>query len=148
MKTVEIEQITKVLKYEAVDGTIFSTKEECVRYEESAKCVLFGKYKGLVVKETTEEALYKAGSDEYKVEIVKINEEKDVDAVMQLYYYYNTSKYSIEQGEKMKESCLKALSEKDYLIIYRGYYDEDSFWIRGTVGELISHIKESCYAIN
>lgn len=148
MKPVEIEKITKVTHYEAIDGTTFTTKEECVRYEESAKCVLFSRYRSLVVKETTEEALYKAGSDEYKVEVIRINEEKDIDAVMQLHYYYNNSKYAIEQGEKIKESCLKALSEKDYLIIYRGYYDEDSFWIRGTVGELITHIKEFCYATN
>lgn len=148
MKQIEIENVTKVIKYEAIDGTVFSTKEECTRYEESAKCVLFSRYKSLVVKETTEEALYKAGSDEYNIDVVRINEEKDIDTVMQLYYYYNNYKSAIEQGEKIKEACLKALLEKDYLIIYRGYYDEDNFWIRGTVGELITHIKESCYATN
>lgn len=147
MKKIEVENVTKVIKYEAIDGTVFSTKEECVKYEESAKCVLFSKYKSLVVKETTESALYKAGSDD-RIDVIKINEEKDIDVVMQLYYYYNNSDYALEQGEKIIKSCFKALSEKDYLIIYRGYEDEDDFWIRSTIRELITHIKEFCQITN
>lgn len=147
MKQIEVENVTKVIKYEAIDGTVFSTKEECVKYEESAKCVLFSKYKSLVVKETTESALYKAGSDD-RIDVIKINEEKDIDVVMQLYYYYNNSDYALKQGERMIKSCFKALSEKDYLIIYRGYEDEDGFWIRSTIGELITYIKEFCYITN
>lgn len=147
MKIVKEEKKYTVEVYEAIDGTVFSTKEECVKYEESAKCVLFSRYKSLVVKETTESALYKAGSDD-RIDVIKINEEKDIDVVMQLYYYYNNSDYALEQGERMVKSCLKALSEKDYLIIYRGYEDEDNFWIRCTIGELITHIKEFCYTTN
>lgn len=147
MKQIEVENVTKVTKYEAIDGTIFSTKEECIKYEESAKCVLVSKYKSLIVKETTESTLYKVGSDE-RIDVIKINEEKDIDAVMQLYYYYNNSNYALEQGERMIKSCLKALSEKDYLIIYRGYEGEDSFWIRSTIGELITHIREFCCTTN
>ena len=59
MKQVEIENITKVTKYEAIDGTLFSSKEECVKYEETAKCVLLGKYKRLVVKSIKEDTFYK-----------------------------------------------------------------------------------------
>ena len=147
MKQIEVENVTKVTKYEAIDGTVFPTKEECIKYEESAKCVLFSRYKNLLVKATLELDLYKTSSDD-RIDVIKINEEKDIDVVMQLYYYYNNYDYALKQGERMMKSCLKALLEKDYLIIYRGYDDTEDFWIRCTIGELITHIKEFCYTTN
>lgn len=148
MKQIEIENVTKVTKYEAIDGTVFSFKEDCIRYEESAKCVLLSKYKKLVVKEVVEDTLYKTGSDENNLDIVSLKEEKDIDVVMQLFYYYNNSQYSLKRGEEVREICVKAFKEDDLLIIYRGYSSEDNFWVRSTVNDLVSHIQNTCYEVD
>lgn len=148
MKPVEIEKITKVTHYEAIDGTTFTTKEECVRYEESAKCVLLSRYKGMVVKQTNEDAFYKAGSDEFELDIVKLKDDSSINIIMQLYHYYNTGEYAKTHAESVEKSCARALEEDDFLIIYRGDSYDDRFWVRGTRNELFEHINSICNETN
>lgn len=144
MKPVEIEKVTKVTHYEAIDGTTFTTKEECVKYEESAKCVLLSRYKSLVVKQTNEEAFYKAGSDEVELDIVKLKDSSSINIIMQLHYYYNTGEYDKTYAESIEKFCDRALEEDDSLIIYRGDSYEDRFWVRGTKYGLFEHINFIC----
>lgn len=42
MKTIreEVKRVEVITKYEAVDGTVFTTEEECKKYEETAKCAI------------------------------------------------------------------------------------------------------------
>ena len=49
MKEIKEELIHKiyVTKYEANDGTIFTTSEECQKYENSARAAILAKYKEL-----------------------------------------------------------------------------------------------------
>lgn len=148
MKQVEIEKTTKVTHYEAIDGTTFTTKEECVRYEESAKCVLLSRYKGMIVKQTNEDAFYKAGSDEFELDMVKLKDSSSINIIMQLYYYYNTGEYAKSCAESMEKSCARALKEDDFLIIYRGDSYDDRFWVRGTRNELFEHINSICNETN
>lgn len=144
MKQIEIENITKVTKYEAIDGTLFSSKEECVKYEETAKCVLLGKYKRLVVKSTKEDTFYKTGSDEVDIDIVKLGGNADISLILQLHYYYHSGDYAKEYAEKIENTCNKALREDDYLIIYRGDCYDDNFWVRYTRNEFYDHITAIC----
>ena len=51
MKKLEKDLITKYTVFQAVDGTEFSQKEECEKYEESALGVLRGKIKRLTICE-------------------------------------------------------------------------------------------------
>jgi hypothetical protein len=148
MKPIEIEKVTKVTHYEAIDGTTFTTKEECAKYEESAKCVLLSRYKGMIVKQTNEYAFYKTGSDEIKLDIVKLKNSSSVNIIMQLYYYYNTGEYAETYTKSIEESCARALEEADFLIIYRGDEYEDGFWVRGTRNELFEHINSICNETN
>lgn len=144
MKTIEVEKIIKEIKYGAIDGTLFNTKDECIKYESTAKAVLLAKYKKLVVKEDTEYNLFHCGSEDCGVDLVKFNTTEDVRNVMQLFALYNPHTASTESNvsERM-EMCEKALHTNDTLIIHRGY-EEDSFWIESTLGDKIAHIKESC----
>lgn len=148
MKPVEIEKITKVTHYEATDGTTFTTKEECAKYEESAKCVLLSRYKGMIVKQTNEYAFCEAGSEECELDIVKLKDSSSVNIIMQLYYYYNTGDYAKTHAESIEKSCARALEEDDFLIIYRGDSYDDRFWIRGTRNELFEHINSICNETN
>ena len=71
MKPIEIEKVTKVTHYEAIDGTTFTTEEECVKYEDTAKCVLLTKYKPLVKRTASECDIFNTGSDEYMIDILQ-----------------------------------------------------------------------------
>ena len=148
MKEIKEEIIKKEYKstWEAIDGITFTTKEECVKYEESAKCVLLSRYKGMIVKQTNEDAFYKTGSDE--LDIVKLKNDSSINIIMQLYHYYNTGEYAKTYAESIEKSCVRALEEDDFLIIYRGDRYEDSFWVRGTRNELFEHINSICNETN
>ena len=50
MKEISVEKTLTVRKYEAVDGTLFDDKDECQRYENTARCVLLSKYNKLIIK--------------------------------------------------------------------------------------------------
>ena len=58
--------------YKADDGTFFKTKEECQKYEETAKMVCYGKAKQYLIGETTECCLTEFGSDENSIEIYNV----------------------------------------------------------------------------
>ena len=146
MKEIYKTSTVKELFYEAVDGTTFKDKKECEKYENTAKCALLVKYKPLVVKETTEYTLYKTGNDEDAIDIVKLKSKEDIDTLMQLFFYYSgQGEYQLKRAPAIKSSCEKALETNDFLIIYRGYCDEDShFYIRGTVKEIYENMIKCC----
>lgn len=146
MKEVYVTKEVKELLYEAIDGTIFKDEAECKKYEESAECTLLVKYNPLVIKKTTEWELYKSGSDEETVHVVKLKSKEDIDTIIQLYFHYNRKS---EQSEKnaiaMRKSCEKAFDTDDFLIIYRGYCNDNcNFWIRSTVTETYEHMIKFC----
>lgn len=105
--------------YQAADGTVFDTKEECEKYEQTARFVLNTKFKRLVVKETTEWDLFHAGSDDNIVYAVRLEKGADVDTVMQLYCHDNSW---INQSEgKYKEEA--------YNLIYGAFRNGDILFV-------------------
>ena len=144
MKQIEVEKIIKESKYEAIDGTLFSNKDECVKYENSAKVVLLAKYNKLVVKSDTEYNIFHCGSDDCYVDLVKVNNTEDIKNIMQLFALYNPHTASTESNVSERMTiCEKALHTDDILFVHRGYED-DSFWIESTLGDKIDYIKERC----
>lgn len=146
MKEVYITIEVKELFYEAFDGTTFKDKKECEKYEVSAECTLLTKYSPLIVKKTNEWELYNSGSDEETVHVVKLKSKEDIDTLIQLYFHYNGKSERTEKNAiSMLKSCKKALETDDFLIIYRGYCDDNShFYIRGTVTETYEHMIKLC----
>lgn len=129
-------------EYEAIDGEIFKTKEECEKYDKSARAVLQSKYKKLVLKETNEYNLFDIGSEDNTVEIIKVGSQKDLDLVKQMYYMYNSHLDPKNPNEWTKiefENMDNALKNKDILFIGRGY-DDESFWIYGSCNSLCEKI--------
>ena len=147
MKEIKEELIHKtyVTKYEANDGTIFTTSEECLKYENSARAVLFAKFKDIQIKLISEYNLFGVGSEEYFYSVVKIMNVGDIDLILQLYCLIN-NRYDESKIQEIKDLCHKAHFNDDYLIIGRGceYDGYDNFWVFSTLTDLLNHILKNC----
>lgn len=119
MKKIEIKSEVVNYKWESMDGTQFDDKEECIAYERSAKGVIKGRVKKLVVTEGSECDILNAGSDENDVWVAKPKTEADLDAIRQMYNLYGgRSEYlPILDGQVGK------------LVIITLSYDDADMWI-------------------
>ena len=144
MKPIEIEKVTKVTRYEAIDGTTFATEEECVKYEDTAKCVLLTKYKPLVKRTASECDIFNTGSDEYMIDILQyLSSESDIDILIQLHKLYCSSrKFNDDFYDKMRSKLEKCLKNRDIVLIGRGteYDGYDNFYILTTLQDITDNI--------
>ena len=144
MKPIEIEKVTKVTRYEAIDGTTFTTEEECVKYEDTAKCVLLTKYKPLVKRTASECDIFNTGSDEYMIDILQyLSSESDIDILIQLHRLYCSNRnLNDDFYDKMRSKLEKCLKNKDIVLIGRGteYDGYDNFYILTTLQDITDNI--------
>ena len=146
MKEVVIEKIVKETQYEAIDGTIFINREECINYDNTARAVLLSKYNKLVLKRMSEYALFGSGSDDYELEIISVNNSEDIKTVMQLIGLENhhlLKKEYQDKYNKYMETLEYALKNNDLVFIYRGYVN-DNFCIDGTLKDRLEYITNAC----
>lgn len=132
-------------KYEAIDGSIFKSKEECQKYEESAKMVAYSKYLPLVIDRKKEYAIYQVGSEEYEIDIVKINQLEDIDIILQLYSLYHPYR-DVKDLSKERVKLNTWFNNNEIVFIGRGcnYDNYDGFEFLGTMNDLINDIKKAC----
>lgn len=124
MKEIEIEQKTYKYLYEAADGTRFESREECQKYEKSAKGVIKARFKKLVVYKDTECNILGTGSDDFTLYGVRLSEEKDKDTILQLYLLDNPYAQRDEnEGFLIRAKNLIdfAYKENDILLIGENY---------------------------
>lgn len=144
MKPIEIEKVTKVTHYEAIDGTTFTTEEECVKYEDTAKCVLLTKYKPLVKRTASECDIFNTGSDEYMIDILQyLSSESDIDILIQLHRLYCSDRnLNDDFYNKMRSKLEKCLKNRDIVLIGRGteYGGYDNFYILTTLQDITDNI--------
>ena len=144
MKPIEIEKVTKVTHYEAIDGTTFTTEEECVKYEDTAKCVLLTKYKPLVKRTASECDIFNTGSDEYMIDILQyLSSESDIDILIQLHRLYCSGRnLNDDFYDKMRSKLEKCLKNRDIVLIGRGteYDGYDNFCILTTLQDITDNI--------
>lgn len=144
MKPIEIEKVTKVTHYEAIDGTTFTTEEECVKYEDTAKCVLLTKYKPLVKRTASECDIFNTGSDEYMIDILQyLSSESDIDILIQLHRLYCSNRnLNDDFYNKMRSKLEKCLKNRDIVLIGRGteYDGYDNFYILTTLQDITDNI--------
>lgn len=149
MKRVDVTVETTKVVYEAYDGNQFGSKEECAKYEESAKCALLSKYNKYVIRKTNELNLFDAGSDEYDYDIVTIPDDYAEQVVLQVLYLFNSyltdEKYE-DNNERYVNRISRAKEEKDFLFISRGYCGDGgySFCPTCTFNEHKEDILELC----
>ena len=144
MKPIEIEKVTKVTRYEAIDGTTFTTEEECQKYEDTAKCILLTKYKPLIKRTASEYDIFNTGSDEYMVDILQyLSSESDIDILIQLHRLYCSSRnFNDDFYNKMRSKLEKCLKNRDIVLIGRGteYDGYDNFYILTTLQDITDNI--------
>jgi hypothetical protein len=147
MKEIKKEVSHTVTTYEAVDGTPFTNKEECEKYEQTAKCALQQRYRPLVVRTDTECNIFGGvGSEDCTVDIVKISKSEDIDTLLQLYRLNHAHlerpeyKHWVDEAHK---KCSLALQGSGYVFVGRGC-EEDNFWIIGSQDSAIQAIKDAC----
>lgn len=146
MKEVVIEKIVKETQYEAIDGTIFEDREECIKYENTARALVLSRYNKLVLKRLSEAELLGNGSDDGEMEIISINNSEDIKTVMQLLGLENPhllNKAQQDRYTKCMETLEYALKNDDVVFIYRGY-GNDNFYIDGTLNGRLEHITNAC----
>ena len=142
---IEKTKVEVIYEYEAMDGSIFKSKEECKKYEESATMVVYSKYKPLVIARKKEYAIYQTGSDEYEIDIIKIKQTEDIDTLLHMYSLYHPS-YNKDDIAQERIRLEKWFSDGEIVFIGRGcgYDNYDSFEFIGTMNEVINHIIKAC----
>lgn len=138
MKEVVKEVIKREIIWEASDGTQFNSKEECQKYENTANCVIRTRYSPLVVKSLREEELLINGCYDTIIEVIKLDDSSDINTVLAM-----CRLYGYDEDEAV---CKKALKNDSYILINRGY-DNDSFWIMGTIDDVLQKISNKLSSI-
>lgn len=144
MKEVTKEKKSTYTVYQAIDGTEFNSKEECQKYEDTAKCVLLTKYKPLVKRSDSEYNIFNTGSDEYIIDILRpLSTESDIDIIIQLCRLYNgNGKIKDDYYNNLRSRLEECLQLKDTILIGRGteYDGYDNFFILTTLQEISNKI--------
>ena len=138
--------------YQAIDGTIFEDKEECKKYDNSAQAVLLAKYKSYVINTGTEEEIFGHGSQDYYIDVVRVNDPIIIDTVCQLFVLINTygsAEDRIKRLNKTRDRLQRALLDDDYIFIGRGCIGNDNdtyddFYVYETRAELLDNINRNC----
>ena len=131
MKKLEKDLITKYTVFQAVDGTEFSQKEECEKYEKSALGVLRGKIKKFVVCEPKDAWTFMGGYDDHQVIAVKPQTEADVDIILQ--WYYLEHPYILENNRKVErenfEEVIIEAWKNDDIVLFGINYEKEYYFI-------------------
>lgn len=144
MKEITKEKKSTYTVYQAIDGTEFNSKEECQKYEDTAKCLLLTKYKPLVKRTVSEYDIFNTGSDEYMIDILQyLSSESDIDILIQLNrLYYSGRKPDDDFYDNMRSKLEKCLKNRDIVLIGRGteYDGYDNFYLLTTLQEITDNI--------
>lgn len=136
-----VEKITEIKEtfYKATDGTLFEEREECLKYESSARCVLLTRYENLVIKTLSEGEVFGCTGSDYEIDICKVKDDRDIDIILQLHKLYCSS-ISIDSLKDIKEK-LETSINCGAVLIGRGYNREETFWFITTTNNLVERIK-------
>ena len=139
----QIQRTETIIRYEAVDGTIFPNREECERYESTALGVLMGKLMKLVETKTNEWDLLK-GEEYTEVLAIRMPREQDKDTVLQTYYLRNPWVFIEDENAKKNKEGAEALVDQAYrdndLLLIGMNTDNDSFFMLDTRMNIINRL--------
>lgn len=141
MKEITKEITTKYIVYQAVDGTEFTRKEKCVKYEESALVVLRGKIKRLTVCEPQDAWMLMGGYDDHQVIAIKPQIEVDVNTILQWYYLeqpYILGDSRKSEKENFEEVITEAYKNKDAILF--GINCEKEYYFINSCRNIINNL--------
>ena len=148
MKEIKKEIIKKeyLYEYESFDGQLFNTKEECEKYESSAKGVILQKIHNCIVGEKHDAWELMGGYDDHKVVAVKVNTQEDADNLLQFYYLEHPwilenkdiNECADNQVKRIQRMLDRALKEKDCILM--GIDCDDEYYFINTRNAIIVNL--------
>lgn len=133
----KVNVITKTIEevngYIAEDGTWFKEKEQCQKYEESAKMVVFNMIKEKMIAKTNANHLLFEGSEDTDIEIFKVDSLETMELLNRYIALYS---YSMPKENLIKEDAIG----KNILLFWS--YDHDCCWTYGSIVEMLEEIKK------
>lgn len=141
-RTETIEKLVRT-EYIAEDGTVFSSEEECKKYEESALFAISKELKRLDNKKNgiSEYDIYEECSDECRVELFNAETERDIENIRRYVYLKALSNSSYARKEDVDLPNITAGHE----IIIHWNYDEDRCWTigNGSIDAFCGYIRDN-----
>lgn len=118
--------IEEVVGYKSKDGKEFATKEECEKWEKSAKGVLMDMYKSLehLGRISEQDLLYLGGCDDYFYDIVKPNSVADIEILNRFIKEYSYGTSRVITADYIGKELLISESDYDGYIGYCTTFDE------------------------
>lgn len=129
MKEIRIPRTVEDIYYEAIDGERFSSKEECSKYDQTAKAVIKAKYKQLIIKSNTMYSICEACND-YQIDLVKVSNEAELHSLNMYLKMVADNGY----GGVFKPVASTEIG-KEFMIYYG--YDDDWYEVIGTKAEFL-----------
>ena len=133
MKELTKEVVTKeITGYEASDGKIFHSKEECEKYERTAECVIKTAFEKLVIAQNSEYSLfegYGSGSEEWRIVLIHINNAEELKTANMYSQIAN------------HDNCFNENHIGKNLIVGVGDGYDTYCWLYGTIEEIAARFK-------
>lgn len=138
--TKEHTKVEKYTVYEAVDGTEFNTREECQEYDNSAKGVLRGRLKELIVNDKYDGWELMGGNEDNTILAISVPSRAAVDIILQNYYLDQpwVLKNDTVYLEKLKNAVNQAYREGDVVLF--GLNCDDSLYFIDTRNNIIDRL--------
>ena len=139
--TKERTKVEEYTAYQAVDGTEFSTKEECMKYEQSALGVLRGRLRDYIVSDKYDCWELFRGYEDHKCLALNVPTEEAIDTILQNYYLDNP--WTMDDSHKsfrlkVENAVRQAYENND--IIFFGLNCEDELYLIDTRINIISRL--------
>lgn len=145
-KTETIEKLVKI-EYIAEDGTIFVSKEECKKYEQSALFAISKQLKRLDNKKNgaSEYDIYDECSEEYPVEIFNAETERDIENIRRYVYFKALSNNPYVCKSEVDLPNITAGHE----VIIHWNYNEDGCWTigDGSISAFCGYIRDNLMSL-
>jgi len=148
MKEIKKEIVKKeyFYEYESFDGQLFDNKEECEKYENSAKGVILQKIHNCIAGEKHDAWELMGGYEDHKIVAVKVNTQEDADNLLQFYYLEHpwilenkdTNECAGNQVKRIQRILDRALKEKDCVLM--GINCDDEYYFINTRNAIIVNL--------
>lgn len=130
-----------VTKYKAIDGTIFNDQAECVKYENTAKCVIKAKFNKLIVNDKYDAWDLMGGYEDNQVLAIKMKDEKDKDVVLQMMYmeYSHILQKGREELKKAFDDKVDSAFNNDGVILW-GMNQEGDYYLIDSRHDIVERL--------
>lgn len=129
--------------YVSNDGREFDDREECLKYEKTAKGVIFGDFKNIVEYSKKESTIFNyCGNEDYTYNFIKLN---TLDKVELLKKVATLSCYNEQQKKNAFTKIDECYKKKDLFIVGSPDYDEGEYWFIGSAKNVLNIVKEGLF---